>query len=134
MKSLLKKRLEMVVAQVMNNLLEVISVIPMVKVAVKTVMMTAKRRKGTAASTSRSSKNSHSSVDRSQCEESVGSEGEGSESDESAVAKSQPLQNAVSNAYSGRDGTLWYKSVPQVGRANAANVLQQAPGLPLQSR
>ena len=61
-------------------------------------------------------------------------EGEGSESDESAVAKSQPHQNAVSNAYSGRDGTLWYKSVPQVGRANAANVLQQSPGLPLQSR
>ena len=94
----------------------------------------AKCQKGTAASTSRSSKNSHSSVDKSQCEESVGSEGEGSESDENAVAKSQPRQNAVSNAYSGKDETLWYKSVLQVGRANAANVLQQAPGLPLQSR
>ena len=66
----------------------------------------AKRWKGTAATTSRSSKNSHSNVDRSQCEPSAGSEGEDSESDEHAVAKSQPRQNAVSNAYSGRDGTL----------------------------
>ena len=39
MKSLLEKKLEMVIAQVMNDLQEIISLIPEVKAAVKTVMM-----------------------------------------------------------------------------------------------
>ena len=112
----------------------------------KTLMMTTKPFSSTKSKLQPvypvTAKNSHSSVyvDRSQCEESAGSETEGSESNELAVAKcqpypiSQPCQNIVSTAYSGRDGSLRYKSVPQVGRANTTNVLQQAPGLRLQSR
>ena len=95
----------------MKNSLGLISVIPVVGRSENSdddYEPTFQHRKRTT------SKNSHSSVNRSHCEDSAGSEGKGSECDEPAVAKSQPrpkcqpCQNTVSNAYSGRHVSLWY--------------------------
>ena len=74
----------------------------------------------TSQARSPSSDDSHE-YESEECEEAVGDD-------------TPPLQTGGSGEYVGKDGSVWSRSAPRTGRANAANVLHQAPGLPLSAR
>ena len=74
----------------------------------------------TSQARSPSSDNSHE-YESEECEEAMGDD-------------TPPLQTGGPGEYVGKDGSVWSRSAPRTGRANAANVLHQAPGLPLSAR